>query len=169
MRISQTHLLVGQAISEFVEWGAQQACGNEVRIMSETKKRYVLLDRDGVINRRMPGGYVTRWNQFEFLPRVLEGLRLLADHGYTAIILSNQACVPATTYFVGDCLEDWRAADDAGCPMILIRRTSFLEVRCVHEESPIVACNLYEAAELILAAQHSPPRASAMAMQQGLS
>ena len=199
--------------------------------MSATKKRYVLLDRDGVINRRMPGGYVILWNQFEFLPRVLEGLRLLADHGYTAIILSNQACVgegllsskdldvithrfmlevalsggditqvyycrhrpqdqcgcrrprpgllrraqlehrfaPETTYFVGDCLEDWRAADDAGCPMILIRRTSFLEVRCVHEESPVVACNLYEAAELILAAQRSRPRVSAMSIQQELS
>lgn len=61
--------------------------------MSVAKKRYVLLDRDGVINQRMPGRYVTSWSQFQFLPRVLEGLRLLADHGYTAIILSNQACV----------------------------------------------------------------------------
>ena len=199
--------------------------------MSVAKKRYVLLDRDGVINQRMPGGYVTSWSQFQFLPRVLEGLRLLADHGYTAIIVSNQACVgegllsskdldvithrfmlevalsggniaqvyycrhspqdecgcrkprpglfrraqlehrfaPETTYFVGDCPGDWRAADDAGCPMILIRRTSFLEVRCLHEESPIVACNLYEAAELIVGAQYTRSRVSAMAMQLGLS
>lgn len=36
------------------------------------------------------------------------------------------------------------------CPMILVRRTSFLEKGC--EESPVVACNLYEAAELVLAA-----------------
>jgi len=58
-----------------------------------TKKRYVLLDRDGIINRRMPGGYVTSWNQFEFLPRALEALCLLADNGYTALVISNQACV----------------------------------------------------------------------------
>lgn len=62
-------------------------------MMRAAKNRYVLLDRDGVINQRMSGGYVTSWNQFQFLPRVLEGLRLLADHDYTAIILSNQACV----------------------------------------------------------------------------
>jgi D-glycero-D-manno-heptose 1,7-bisphosphate phosphatase len=204
---------------------------NGVVIMRAAKRRYVLLDRDGVINQRMSGGYVTSWNQFQFLPRVLEGLRLLADNGYTALVLSNQGCVgegllsskdldvithrfmlevalsggniaqvyycrhspqdesgcrkpwpglfrrahlehrfaPETTYFVGDCVEDWRAADDAGCPMILIRRTSFLEVRCVHEESPIVACNLYEAAELILAAQFTRPQVSTMAMQPVLS
>lgn len=53
--------------------------------------------------------------------------------------------------------------------MILIRRTSFLEARCIHEESPIVACNLYEAAELIVASQYIRPRAPAVAMQLGLS
>jgi hypothetical protein len=48
--------------------------------------------------------------------------------------------------------------------MILIRWTAFLEIRCAHEESPIVACNLYETAELILAAQYTQPREAAMAM-----
>jgi histidinol-phosphate phosphatase family protein len=55
--------------------------------------RYVLLDRDGVINRRIPDGYVTSWEQFEFLPRVLDALKLLAERGYKAIVVSNQACV----------------------------------------------------------------------------
>jgi D-glycero-D-manno-heptose 1,7-bisphosphate phosphatase len=61
--------------------------------MSATEKRYVLLDRDGVINRRIFGGYVTSWDEFEFLPRALEALRLLAQNGYTALVVSNQACV----------------------------------------------------------------------------
>jgi D-glycero-D-manno-heptose 1,7-bisphosphate phosphatase len=61
--------------------------------MPNQAQRYVLLDRDGVINRRTAGGYVTSWEQFEFLPRVLEALRLLAEHGYAALIISNQACV----------------------------------------------------------------------------
>jgi len=56
-------------------------------------ERYVLLDRDGVINRRVVGGYVTAWEQFEFLPRVLDALRLLAEHGYAALVISNQASV----------------------------------------------------------------------------
>ena len=61
--------------------------------MPNQPQRYVLLDRDGVINRRTAGGYVTSWEQFEFLPRVLDGLRLLAENGYAAVVISNQACV----------------------------------------------------------------------------
>jgi D-glycero-D-manno-heptose 1,7-bisphosphate phosphatase len=55
--------------------------------------RHILLDRDGVINRRIPDGYVTSWEQFEFLPRVLDALRLLAENSYKAIVVSNQACI----------------------------------------------------------------------------
>jgi D-glycero-D-manno-heptose 1,7-bisphosphate phosphatase len=61
--------------------------------MNTNKRRYVLLDRDGVINRRLPGGCVTSWAQFEFLPRVLHALRLLAENGFAALVISNQAGV----------------------------------------------------------------------------
>lgn len=61
--------------------------------MANQSQRYVLLDRDGVVNRRVMGGYVTSWEQFEFLPRALEALRFLAEHGYAALVISNQACV----------------------------------------------------------------------------
>ncbi|MGH9757565.1 MAG: D-glycero-alpha-D-manno-heptose-1,7-bisphosphate 7-phosphatase [Candidatus Acidiferrales bacterium] len=59
----------------------------------QCKRRVALLDRDGVINRRIAGGYVTSWDQFEFLPGALEGLRLLTESGYTILVLSNQAAV----------------------------------------------------------------------------
>jgi histidinol-phosphate phosphatase family protein len=55
--------------------------------------KYVLLDRDGVINRRIANGYVTSPEQFEFLPRALDALRLLAEYGYKVMVVSNQACV----------------------------------------------------------------------------
>jgi len=55
--------------------------------------RYILLDRDGVINRRILNGYVTSWVQFEFLPRALDALRQLAEGGYRTLVVSNQACV----------------------------------------------------------------------------
>jgi D-sedoheptulose 7-phosphate isomerase len=55
--------------------------------------RFVLLDRDGVINRRIVGGYVTCWEKFVFLPGALEGLRLLAEKNYHPIVVSNQAGV----------------------------------------------------------------------------
>ena len=34
----------------------------------------LFLDRDGVINKEQEGTYVTRWEEFEFLPGVLDGL-----------------------------------------------------------------------------------------------
>lgn len=54
---------------------------------------FILLDRDGVINRRVHKGYVTTWNQFRFLPGALESLRRLAEAGFLPIVVSNQAGV----------------------------------------------------------------------------
>jgi len=55
--------------------------------------RFVLLDRDGVINQRIVGGYVTCWEKFIFLPGALEGLRLLTEKNYHVTVVSNQAGV----------------------------------------------------------------------------
>jgi D-glycero-D-manno-heptose 1,7-bisphosphate phosphatase len=55
--------------------------------------RYVLLDRDGVINQRIVGGYVTCWEQFIFLPGALQALRLLTEKNFQLIVVSNQAGV----------------------------------------------------------------------------
>ena len=55
--------------------------------------RFVLLDRDGVINRRILGGYVTCWEKFVFLSGAIEGLRLLNEKNCHVIVVSNQAGV----------------------------------------------------------------------------
>jgi D-glycero-D-manno-heptose 1,7-bisphosphate phosphatase len=55
--------------------------------------KFLLLDRDGVINRRIVGGYVTCWEKFVFLPGALEALRLLTEKNYHLIVVSNQAGV----------------------------------------------------------------------------
>ncbi|MGD0124559.1 MAG: HAD family hydrolase [Terriglobia bacterium] len=55
--------------------------------------RFVLLDRDGVINRRIISGYVTAWEKFVFLPGALGALRLLHEKNYQVIVVSNQAGV----------------------------------------------------------------------------
>ena len=55
--------------------------------------KFILLDRDGVINRRIPGGYVTRAEEFVFLPGVLGALKRLTDMGVKVIVVSNQAGV----------------------------------------------------------------------------
>ncbi|MBR4390920.1 MAG: HAD-IIIA family hydrolase [Bacteroidales bacterium] len=50
----------------------------------------LLLDRDGVVNRRIVDGYVTTWEQFEFLPGVLDAMRVLAQRFKYIFIITNQ-------------------------------------------------------------------------------
>ena len=50
----------------------------------------LFLDRDGVINRWLPGDYVRTWEQFAFLPGILESLRKWAKRFKHIIIVSNQ-------------------------------------------------------------------------------
>ena len=50
----------------------------------------LFLDRDGVINKRLPGKYVRHWKEFEFLPGVLDSLVILRDVFETIVIVTNQ-------------------------------------------------------------------------------
>lgn len=52
----------------------------------------VILDRDGVLNRRAPRGqYVRNVGEFEWLPGSLDALRAFREAGYRVIVASNQA------------------------------------------------------------------------------
>ena len=73
----------------------------------------IFLDRDGVINRRIRDGYVTRLSEFEFLPDAIAGIRALAKLARPIIVVSNQAGVAKrlvtlraleqiTAWFVGE-------------------------------------------------------------------
>ena len=50
----------------------------------------LFLDRDGVINKRIIGGYVTTPDEFILLDDVLPILKLAHANGYTLILISNQ-------------------------------------------------------------------------------
>jgi D-glycero-D-manno-heptose 1,7-bisphosphate phosphatase len=52
----------------------------------------ILLDRDGVINES-PEPYVTRWDEFRFLPAALEGLLALRRAGFRLAVVTNQSAV----------------------------------------------------------------------------
>ena len=52
--------------------------------------RTLFLDRDGVINQRLPGHYVTQWSEFDFLPGVLDALALLKKVFFPIVIVTNQ-------------------------------------------------------------------------------
>ncbi|MCK5856195.1 MAG: HAD family hydrolase [Bacteroidales bacterium] len=50
----------------------------------------LFLDRDGVINRRIVADYVKRWEDFEFLPGVLESFPVFAKYFKHIFIITNQ-------------------------------------------------------------------------------
>ena len=54
-------------------------------------QRAIILDRDGVLNRKPPRAqYVRTWEEFEWLPGVMESMHLLKEAGYKLIVASNQ-------------------------------------------------------------------------------
>ena len=50
----------------------------------------LLLDRDGVINRQIKGDYVRRWEDFSFLPGILEALRGWSRRFDRILVMTNQ-------------------------------------------------------------------------------
>ena len=59
-------------------------------------RRAAFLDRDGVINREH--GYVHRVEDFEILPGVMQGARLLHDAGHALVVVTNQAGIARGLY-----------------------------------------------------------------------
>lgn len=57
------------------------------------KQKVAFLDRDGVINKLKPNGYIENFTQLKFLSGVAEGIKFLNKKGYLVIIITNQACV----------------------------------------------------------------------------
>jgi D-glycero-D-manno-heptose 1,7-bisphosphate phosphatase len=67
--------------------------------------RYVFLDRDGVLNRKLPEGeYVAGWAQFQWLPGAVEAVARMNGAGMTVILVSNQRGI-ALGLFTADQLE----------------------------------------------------------------
>jgi D-glycero-D-manno-heptose 1,7-bisphosphate phosphatase len=53
--------------------------------------RYIFLDRDGVLNRKLPeGAYVSNWEQFEWLPGAIEAVTRMTRAGWTLFVVTNQ-------------------------------------------------------------------------------
>lgn len=55
-------------------------------------KRILLIDRDGVINKRPPKGeYIASWSTFSFITENVKGMKQLSEVGFSFIVISNQA------------------------------------------------------------------------------
>ena len=50
----------------------------------------VFIDRDGVINKRLVGDWVKKWDEFEMLPGVPEAIGLLKKEGFRCLLITNQ-------------------------------------------------------------------------------
>ena len=59
--------------------------------MSDAGRKAVFLDRDGVINVRLPDGrYVTKSDEFVFTDGAFDALRRLQKAGYLLVVVTNQ-------------------------------------------------------------------------------
>lgn len=67
----------------------------------KARSRAVFLDRDGTINRDVP--YCSCPEEFELLPMVAEGIRLLNEHNFKVVVITNQSGI-ARGYFIEDIL-----------------------------------------------------------------
>ena len=66
----------------------------------------IILDRDGVLNRKPPRAcYVRSWSEFEWLPGAKEALAQLKNAGYRIVIISNQAGIARGAMTESDLLE----------------------------------------------------------------
>ena len=72
---------------------------NEKHIKSaKNSDKVIFLDRDGVINRRMPPHrHILKWDDFVVLPSVYEALHICNEEGFPIIVVTNQRCISLGT------------------------------------------------------------------------
>ena len=94
-RIQECHMVLSHIICEMVE-----------NYLFSIQRPAVFLDRDGVINKKMAeGDYVKKWSEFFFLPNVFEAIKLLNNHNYLVIVVTNQQCVGKRIVTMGTILS----------------------------------------------------------------
>lgn len=55
-----------------------------------SKAQVLFLDRDGVINRLLPGDYVKKWEEFHFIPGIKEAMALWNKRFKSIVLVTNQ-------------------------------------------------------------------------------
>jgi D-glycero-D-manno-heptose 1,7-bisphosphate phosphatase len=81
----------GQSVAiPFVDGFSTTALVQRIRQPAQpVLRKAAFLDRDGVINQDR--AYVHRWEDFEFVPGAIEGMRRLQEAGYALVIVTNQS------------------------------------------------------------------------------
>lgn len=80
----------GQSVAlGFVDGFSTTALVQRIRQPESAGRKAAFLDRDGVINKDK--AYVHCWEDFEFVPGAIDGMRHLQDAGYALVIVTNQS------------------------------------------------------------------------------
>jgi len=113
----------------------------------------VFLDRDGVLNRHIAGGYVTSWAEFEILPGVPAALERLRNAGFRLVIVSNQAGVPKGFLSCDDLIHitsmSLKSFEEGG---VVVDAAVF----CLHHPSDHCTCRKPKSGLLLAAADFFP-------------
>ncbi len=103
-------------------------------------RKAAFLDRDGVIN--LDRAYVSRWEDFEFVPGAIDAMRRLKKAGYALVVVTNQSGIArgyyteaqyqALTTAMKQALADAGAAVDAvyHCPHYPKGEVAELAIEC---------------------------------------
>tara|TARA_B100000767_G_C19763023_1_gene536109 strand:- start:1343 stop:2530 length:1188 start_codon:yes stop_codon:yes gene_type:complete len=78
---------------KFIDIGSHKSIKFLKKNKDFLKQKAIFLDRDGVINRLKKNGYIKNYNEFKFLPGVIDGIKYINDKKYLVIIITNQACI----------------------------------------------------------------------------
>lgn len=111
----------------------------------------IFLDRDGVINRKMPEDhYIRDISEFEFLPGALDAMAILVELGFALVVVTNQRGIARDMMTEDELIEVHRHMQSEG----LKRGVRFDGIyHCPHETFEQCACRKPEPG-MILAAAH---------------
>ena len=100
-------------------------------------QKALFLDRDGVIN--IDHGYVSRREDFEFVPGILDLIRRMQERGYLPIVVTNQSGI-GRGYYSGEDFEhltDYMIAEMRKAGISIGREQVF---HCPHAPEEGCAC-----------------------------
>lgn len=75
---------------------AGDGAGDDADTSAVAPRKAAFLDRDGVIN--LDRAYVSRWEDFEFVPGAIDAMRRLKQAGYALVVVTNQSGIARGYY-----------------------------------------------------------------------
>lgn len=106
------------------------------------KSKAVFLDRDGTIN--IEKHYLHKIEEFEFLPGVIEGLKILQSAGYLLIIVTNQSGIARGFFTEAEfkVLNSWmlQTLEEAGIYIDKVYFCPHLPDACIEQYRKVCTC-----------------------------